>query len=162
MSCKHALNFDQWNTLSENYKPMRVWLWLVYEELLLLTTFLQVYSNSKEVSYLSWQNTYPNLKTTSHIKLNFFLWTKLLKNVLLAKDLISVTAPLKLVKGFINLVTFLWKLILVCVLYTDILPNLLRPNLNFISCVECDISSQTLHTRNCSPGKSREQIHDVI
>ena len=79
----------------------------IYRELLLLATFLQVYSNSKDVSYLSWQNTYPNLKTISHIKLNFFLWTKLLKNVLLAKDLTSVTAPLKLVKGFINLVTYL-------------------------------------------------------
>ena len=24
MSCKHALNFDQWRTFSENYKLMRV------------------------------------------------------------------------------------------------------------------------------------------
>ena len=32
---------------------------------------LQVYSNSKEVSYLSWQSMYPNLKTTRHIKLKF-------------------------------------------------------------------------------------------
>ena len=30
-SCKRALNFDQWKTFSENYKPMRVWLWLVYK-----------------------------------------------------------------------------------------------------------------------------------
>ena len=29
MSCEHALNFDQWKTVSENYKPMRVFLWLV-------------------------------------------------------------------------------------------------------------------------------------
>ena len=26
MSQEHALNFDQWKTFSENYKPMRVWL----------------------------------------------------------------------------------------------------------------------------------------
>ena len=51
-------------------------------------------SNSKEVSYLSWQNTTPNLKTTCHIKLKFFLWTKLLEYLLLAKYLISVAAPL--------------------------------------------------------------------
>ena len=31
MSCKRALNFGQWKSLSENYKPMRVWLWLVYK-----------------------------------------------------------------------------------------------------------------------------------
>ena len=29
MSCKRALNFDQWKTFSK--KPMRVWLWLVYK-----------------------------------------------------------------------------------------------------------------------------------
>ena len=57
MSCEHALNFDQWKTFSV--------------------------SNSKEVSYLSGQNMYPNLKTTSHIKLKCFLWTKLLENLLL-------------------------------------------------------------------------------
>ena len=51
---------------------------------------LLVHSNSEEVSYLSWQNSYPNLKTTSHIKLNFFLWTKLPENVLLAKYLITL------------------------------------------------------------------------
>ena len=66
----------------------------IYRELLSLTTFLRVHSNSKEVSYLSWQNTYPNLKTTCHIKLKFFLWTKLLENLLVAKYLITVTAPL--------------------------------------------------------------------
>ena len=31
MSCEHALNFDQWKIFSENYKPMRVRLWLVYK-----------------------------------------------------------------------------------------------------------------------------------
>ena len=36
------------------------------------------------------QNRYPNTKTTSHIKLRFFLWTKLLENLLLAVNLTSV------------------------------------------------------------------------
>ena len=67
----------------------------IYQELLLLATFLWVHSNSEEVSYLSWQNTYPNLKTTCHIKLKFFLGNKLPKNLLLAKYLISVGATLK-------------------------------------------------------------------
>ena len=31
MSCERALNFDQWKTFPENYKPMRVWLWLVHK-----------------------------------------------------------------------------------------------------------------------------------
>ena len=60
----------------------------IYRELLSLPTFLGVHSNSKEVSYLSWQNIYPNLKTTCHIKLKFFLWTKPLHKFLLANYLI--------------------------------------------------------------------------
>ena len=66
----------------------------IYQEFLSLTAFFRVHSNSEEVSYLFWQNTYPNLKTTCHIKLKFFLWTKLLENLLLAKYLISVVVPL--------------------------------------------------------------------
>ena len=31
MSCERALNFDQLKTFSENYKPMRVYLWIVYK-----------------------------------------------------------------------------------------------------------------------------------
>ena len=45
----------------------------IYRELLYLTNFQRVHSNSKEVSYLSLQNAYPNLKTTCHIKLKFLL-----------------------------------------------------------------------------------------
>ena len=98
ISCKCALNFDQWKTFSENYKPMRVWLRLIYkfmDNYCHFTTFLRVHSNSKEVFYLSWQNRYPNLKTTCHMKLKIFLWTKLLERLLLAKYLTSVTAALR-------------------------------------------------------------------
>ena len=75
MSCERALNFEQCKTFYESYKPVRVWLWLVrkllkhtenYFRLRLFSEFIQ------EVSCLSWQNPYPNLKTTCHIKLNFF------------------------------------------------------------------------------------------
>ena len=66
----------------------------LYRKLLLLVTFLRVHSNSNEVSYFPCQNTYPNLKTTCHIKLKFFLWTKLIEKVLLAKYIISITPPL--------------------------------------------------------------------
>ena len=72
-----------------------------------LATFLWVHSNSEEVSYLSSQNTYPNLKNLCHIKLNFFLWTKLLENLLLAKYLISVAASSMLRNCFKN---HFWKL----------------------------------------------------
>ena len=39
----------------------------IYQKLLSLATFLRVHSILKEVSYLSWQNTYPNLKTTEAV-----------------------------------------------------------------------------------------------
>ena len=95
MSYERALNFDQWKAFSENYKPMRVWLWLVYKftenyfRSWLFSEFIQT-----QRRYLPRQNTYPNLKTTCHIKLKFFLWTKPLENLLFAKYLISVTASL--------------------------------------------------------------------
>ena len=66
----------------------------IYRELLSLATFLRVHSNSKDVSYVSWQNTHHNLKTTCHIKPTLFLWTELLKNLFLAKYLISAAATL--------------------------------------------------------------------
>ena len=66
----------------------------IYRELLSHATFLRVHWNSEEVSYTSWQNTYPNLSFTCHIKVKFFLWPKLLENLLLAKYLIPTTASL--------------------------------------------------------------------
>ena len=66
----------------------------IYREKLSLATFLQVHSNSKEVSYLPWQNKYPGLKATCHIKPKFFLRNKLSKNLLLVKYLISVATAL--------------------------------------------------------------------
>ena len=68
----------------------------IYRELLSLTTFLRVHSNSKEVSYLSWQNAYPSFKTTCNIKPKYFLWTKLPEILLLAKYIISVAACLNI------------------------------------------------------------------
>ena len=65
-----------------------------YRELLSLAPFLRIHSNSKEVSYLYWQNRYPNLKTTCHTKLEFFLWFELLLSLLLAKCLIYIVATL--------------------------------------------------------------------
>ena len=84
----------------------------IYRELLSLVTFLQVKWNSKELSYLSWPNTYPNLKTTSHIKLKFFLWTKLLENLLFAKYFISVAAPLMSLTIDSASITVTWTLLL--------------------------------------------------
>ena len=101
MSYERGLNFDQWKTFSENYQPMRVLSWLVYkftENYCHLRLFSEFIQTQKRVSYLSWKNTYPNLKTTCHIKLKFFLWTKLLENLLLAKYLISVAASLRILR----------------------------------------------------------------
>ena len=85
MSRERALNFDQYETFCENFKPIIVWLWFVW---LSFPTFRQVHSNSKEVSYLPRRDKYSNLKTTSHIKAKNFLCTKLLETALLAKHLI--------------------------------------------------------------------------
>ena len=93
MLCKLALNFDQWKTFPKTISEWEFDYGL-FTNIVAREFFLRVHSNLKEVSYLSWQNTYPNLKTTSHIKLKFFLWTKLIENLLLAKYLISVAAPL--------------------------------------------------------------------
>ena len=74
---------------------MRVWLWLVYKftknycHLRLFSEFIETHWQI----YLSWQNSYPKL-STCHIKLKFFLWTRLLESLLLAKYLISVAATL--------------------------------------------------------------------
>ena len=97
ISCERALNFDQWKIFSESYKPLTVCL-QIYREWMSLATFLRVHSNSKEVSFLPWQNKYPNLKTTCHIMPIFFMWTKLPKKLLLAKYLISAVAVLTVQK----------------------------------------------------------------
>ena len=68
--------------------------WQIWRKLLLFATFLRVHSNSKKISYLFWQNRYPNLKTICHIMLNFFLLSKLPESLLLAKYFIYVTATL--------------------------------------------------------------------
>ena len=96
MSCERGLNFDQEKYFPKTLSNERLIMSClqIYRELLSFTIFLRVHSNSEEVSYLFWQNTYSNLKTTCRIQLKFFLWTKLLENSFLAKYLISVTAPL--------------------------------------------------------------------
>ena len=82
---------------SKTASQWRVWLWFVckftknYCHLRLFSEFIQ---NSEMVSYFSWKNTYSNLKTTCHIKLKYFLWTKPLQNLSLAKYLMLVTATL--------------------------------------------------------------------
>ena len=98
----------------------------IYRELLFLTTFLRVHSNSKKEWYLPWQNAYLNLKITLHMKLKCFLWTKLLENLLLAKYLISVTAPLREKK----VKYFTMKIIAAfLILHEDIGKRLLQSNL---------------------------------
>ena len=96
MSCERALYFDQWKTFSENYKPMRVWFWLVYKftenyrRSWLFSEFIQTQKRYPT----SWQNAYPNLKTTWHVKLTFFLWTKLESLLPRAKYLIYLTTKI--------------------------------------------------------------------
>ena len=45
----------------------------INREHLSLTNFLRVHSNTKEASYLPWQNKYPKLKAICYIKQNVFL-----------------------------------------------------------------------------------------
>ena len=54
MSYELALNFDQWKTFSENYKPNERLIMVclqIYRELSSLAIFVRVHSNSKDVSY---------------------------------------------------------------------------------------------------------------
>ena len=53
MSFERTLNFDQWKTFSENNKPVRVWLWLVYK----FTENRQVYRLFAE--FIQTQKRYP-------------------------------------------------------------------------------------------------------
>ena len=100
MPCEHALNFDKWKTFSRNYQPIYkpmefdCCLFTNLPRIIVACNFSRFHWNSKEVSYLSWQKKYPNLKTTCHIKLKLFLWTKLDEILLLAKYLIFFTAAL--------------------------------------------------------------------
>ena len=79
---------------------MRVWLWLVYK-------FTENYCRLRLFSeFIQTQRRYPTslnktaILTYCHIKLKFFLWTKLLESLLLAKYLISAAA---------NLITLRWN-----------------------------------------------------
>ena len=84
VSCEQALNIDQWKTFSENYKAMRAWLCLSLSLFTNLPRIIVARDFSPSSFQLGrgilplWQSTYPNLKTTRHIKLKFSLWTKLL------------------------------------------------------------------------------------
>ena len=79
---------------SKNYKPMRVWWWLHnkytdnYCGLRLFSRFIQ--TQKRYPTFLD-KTCILTLKTTCHIKVKLFLWTKLLENLLLAK---SVAVPL--------------------------------------------------------------------
>ena len=76
---------------------MRVWLLLVYkftENYCCLQLFSEFIQTQKRYP-TSWQYMYPNLKTMCCIKLKFFLWSKLLENLLLANYIISVAVPLR-------------------------------------------------------------------
>ena len=56
MSCERALKFDQWKT-SENYKPMKVLLWLTYkftENYCRLQLFSEFIQTQKRYRYLPW------------------------------------------------------------------------------------------------------------
>ena len=88
MSQKSALNIEQWETLSENYKPVRVFVYKLTENNCHLRYFAE---------FIQTQKRYPtfNSNTTCQIKLQFFWWTLLLENLLHAKYLISVTAVLR-------------------------------------------------------------------
>ena len=86
MSCEHALNLDQWKTFSENYKPMKVWLWLVYK----FTKNCQIYRLFSE--FIQTKKRYP-----THLEKMRILTRKLLviSSGNFSWYLISVTAPLR-------------------------------------------------------------------
>ena len=93
MSCKRASNF----LTNEKHFAKTISQWELDYGLFTNLPKIAKFTDFSPSSYKlkrGWQNTFPNSETTYHIKLKFFLWTELLKNLLLAKYLISVTAPL--------------------------------------------------------------------
>ena len=85
-----ALNFNQWQIFLESYKALRAWLWNVNK---IKDNYFRLrhefHSNSSKIFYFLWQDRYSSLNTICHIEPKAFLWIKLLKNVLLAKYLLS-------------------------------------------------------------------------
>ena len=101
ISGERPLNFDLWKTFSENFNPLKINLWGWHFQFcsqnygeLLLVTFRRVQTQTQEVFYLHWRNTYSNLKAIFHINPKIFLSTKILQNFLLAKYLLSVAVSL--------------------------------------------------------------------
>ena len=103
-----CFKIDHWKTFSENYISQWEFDYGLFANLPRI-----IVSHDFSPSSLKFRrgilplltNTYPNLKTTCHIKLKFFLWTKLLKNLLLAKYPISVAASLMI----LSLLIYLFK-----------------------------------------------------
>ena len=94
--CECALNFSQWQTFSEKYKPTRVSLWIVYQ-ITANNCRSRLCTNLKHSRgiLLSCQNKHSKLNTICHMKPKFFLWNKLPESVLLAKYFISVNVVFK-------------------------------------------------------------------
>ena len=64
MSGERGLNFDQWKTFPENFRPMRAWLWLVYK-------FTENYCRLRLFSeFIQTQKRYP----TSLDKIRILTW----------------------------------------------------------------------------------------
>ena len=92
-----CFKFWPMKNISENYNPIRVWLWIAYkfiENNCRLQVFSEDIQTQKRYPISPWQNKYSDLKTIWHIKPKFFLWTKLRKNLLPAKYLIYVAVDL--------------------------------------------------------------------
>ena len=80
---------------SENYQPMRVWLWLVWKftenccSLQLFSDFIQTRrrhpTSQEKISILTWKLL---------LKLKLFLWTKLVEKLLIPKYVISAAPAL--------------------------------------------------------------------
>ena len=70
---RSKVDLDQWKLFSENYKPMRVWLWFVYKITgpNCCSRHFAEFIQTQEVSYIFWQNHCFNLMT--QIKSKLFL-----------------------------------------------------------------------------------------
>ena len=127
-----GLSFDQWKTFTENYEPVRAWLWLVYKiaenkcSWRLFARFIQSYKRY----HTSLDKISRRLKfNTCHTKLKFFLSTKLFEKLLLAKYLVSVVATLNRIWANLIVVFFTfdrktWKWLTLLLLLTF---HMIRP-----------------------------------
>ena len=98
ISCERTLNFDQGKMFSKKYKPMIVWLWLIYKFILkfcCLRLFCQFIQTKRGYPTSFDKICILTSKLFAISNQNFSLWIKILGKSFFPKYFISVAATLR-------------------------------------------------------------------